>query len=185
MQRGCARLPGRMGWWRMVWVVCGLVGLGGLPGLAGAGTPPGLDLPLQTVDGQTLRLADWHGKVVLVNFWATWCPPCLEEIPALIRFQARYADTGVAVVGINSMDQVSQAQLAQFVAQYHINYPVVQGDPDRLESLAEGLGGLFGLPITKLLDRQGRLVGSHVGGLTEQELQEWVAPFLPTTAVEK
>lgn len=167
--------------WRLgvLVLVCGWMGWGGL---AAAAAPPApvkeLELLLNTVDGKTLRLADLRGKVVLVNFWATWCPPCLEEIPALVRLQAQFADKGVMVVGVTYMDQTSQEELRQFVARHRINYPVVQGDPAQLNRLAQGLGGVFGLPVTKLLDRNGQMVSSHTGGMTEANMRSWVEPLL-------
>ncbi|MEO5362260.1 MAG: TlpA family protein disulfide reductase [Magnetococcus sp. DMHC-8] len=180
-------LPGLVGrGWRQlgaVLAVCGLVVLGGPSGPALAAQE--LDMLLNTADGKTLRLTDLRGKVVLVNFWATWCPPCLEEIPELVRFQARYADKGVVVVGVDYMDQASHEQLLRFIAQHRINYPIVHGDAGKLGQLATALGGVFGLPVTKLLDRQGRLVSTQMGGVTEKGLRELVEPFLAATAVSQ
>ncbi|MEO5348595.1 MAG: TlpA family protein disulfide reductase [Magnetococcus sp. YQC-3] len=170
--------------WRMGWLlmVCGVVGLGWFAPLASAAPAQEMELLLNTTDGKTLRLADLRGKVVLVNFWATWCPPCLEEIPALVRFQEQFADKGVVVVGVDFMDQASLEQLRRFVDEQRINYPIVYGDSARLSQLAKGLGGVFGLPVTKLLDRQGQVVSSRTGGLTEADMRRWVEPLLTTTA---
>ncbi|MEO5340448.1 MAG: TlpA family protein disulfide reductase [Magnetococcus sp. MYC-9] len=173
------------GWkrWAVLWLVWGWVLAGGVPALAESA--PGTELLLNTVDGKSLRLADLRGKVVLVNFWATWCPPCLEEIPELIRFHARYADKGVVVIGVDYMDHVNLEQLKKFIAEHQISYPIVYGEPGRLDPLAKALGGVFGLPITKLLDRQGRVVSSHMGGVTEKGMRSWVEPLLTTSAAEK
>ena len=170
---------------RLLLLVFGVIGSGWFPLPASAAPPQEMELLLNTVDGKTLRLADLRGKVVLVNFWATWCPPCLEEIPVLVRFQEQFADKGVVVVGVDFMDQTSLEGLRQFIAEHQINYPIVYGDSVRLNQLAKGLGGVFGLPVTKLLDRQGQVGSSRTGGLTEAEMRRWVEPLLTTQAAGK
>lgn len=163
-------------------MLCGFMLLGWRPDMALAAPLAEMERVFKTVDGQTLRLADLRGKVVLVNFWATWCPPCLEEIPAFVHFYKQYADKGVMVVGVNYMDQSTPEELARFIAKHQINYPILYGDGINLDGLAKALGGVFGLPATKLLDQTGRVVASRTGGLTEQEMQNWVAPLLTTKA---
>lgn len=168
-------------WWRravgavLLWSVF-------FPGLVGAEPPDGLELPLTTVEGKVLRLADFRGKVVLVNFWATWCGPCLQEIPELVRFQEAYAGKGV-VVGVTFMDPVGQEKLLTFKKDKKINYPIVYGAPKTLSNLARALGGVFGLPVSKLLDQEGRLVSSHTGALTEKTLRRLVDPLLVAKGV--
>lgn len=158
---------------------------GVFPSLAGAEPPRGLETPLNTAEGQTLRLSDFRGKVLLINFWATWCPPCLREIPELKRFQEAYADKGVVVVGINFMDTIDQKQLMQFKIDNKINYPLVYGTPHKLGKLANELGGVLGLPVSKLLNRRGQVVSSHIGGLTERDLRALVEPLLYTVGAER
>ena len=169
-------------WMAMVLIVCGGMLWGMAPESALAGPAREMELLLNTVNGQPLRLADLRGKVVVVNFWATWCPPCLEEIPELVRFHEEYGSKGVVVVGIDYMDHANLELLRAFIKKHQISYPIVYGDPMRLDRVARALGGVFGLPITKLLDRQGRVVSSHVGGVTAEDLQNWVEPLLATTA---
>jgi len=149
--------------------------------------PRGLDTPLNTVSGQTLRLSDLKGQVVLVNFWATWCPPCLEEIPALINIQNHYRDKDFTVVGVDFMESTSRERLADFIKRRKINYPIVFGDNSQLIPLARDLGGVFGLPVTKILDRQGQVIITKTGGLTEKKLRELLDPLLAdddTTPIE-
>ncbi|MBF0401034.1 MAG: TlpA family protein disulfide reductase [Magnetococcales bacterium] len=172
-------------WWRWGVAMLCFVALGWWSGAALADPSPGMERVLQTVDGKTLRLSDLRGKVVLVNFWATWCPPCLEEIPEFVRFYQKYADKGVVVLGVNFMDHASPEQLTQFIAKHQINYPIIHGDPAHLTAVAQALGGVFGLPVTKLLDQQGRLVASHMGGVNEKEMQHWVEPLLTTASAVK
>ncbi|MEO5333040.1 MAG: TlpA family protein disulfide reductase [Magnetococcus sp. YQC-5] len=138
----------------------------------------GLSTPLNTVDGKTIRLDDYKGKVVLVNFWATWCPPCLDEIPELIKLQKHYADRGLVVVGIDYMEQANKERLAQFIDEHGINYPIVFSDSKTLQSLTRTLGGVYALPVTKLLNRAGKLAASHIGGLDFKEMQAMVEPLL-------
>ena len=155
---------------------------------ARAEPPRGMDVPLTTIEGETLRLSDFRGKVVLVNFWATWCPPCLEEIPALVNIQTRYRDRGFTVIGIDFMETPDPKRLAEFVKEHGINYPIVYGDSAQLSGLARDLGGVFGLPVTKILDRQGHVSSSHVGGLTEEKINRFLAPLFDggaTTAAGK
>ncbi len=138
----------------------------------------GLNTPLTALDGKTLRLSDFTGKVVLVNFWATWCPPCLEEIPALIQLQKRHAEQGLVVVGINYMEKPDPERLKQFAKEQGVHYPVVYAEPKVLQGVSKSLGGVFALPVTKVLDRQGKVAASHIGGLTLEEMSKLVEPLL-------
>ncbi|MBF0183519.1 MAG: TlpA family protein disulfide reductase [Magnetococcales bacterium] len=158
-------------------IVLGLCLLGFSSAQAGEGSAA-MELLFNTVDGKKLRLADLRGKVVLVNFWATWCPPCLEELPELSRFHENSADKGVMVVGVTYMDPSTPEQLKSFLDRQEVRYPVLYGEANKLNQLAKELGGVFGLPVSKLLDRQGKVVASRMGGVTEASLQELVAPHL-------
>ena len=116
---------------------------------------PALDL--RDLDGNPLSSADWRGKVVLLNFWATWCGPCRAEIPDLIRLQEKYADQFL-VVGL-STDVDPPNRVKQFAQEMNINYPVAMASPE----IEAKLGGVFGLPTSFILDTQGRIVQKHIG----------------------
>ncbi|MBF0214616.1 MAG: TlpA family protein disulfide reductase [Magnetococcales bacterium] len=160
---------------RRVLLLVMLLLLGASTGRAEEG---GLNTPLTATDGKTLRLTDFKGKVVLVNFWATWCPPCLEEIPALVLLQNRYKEKGLVVIGIDYMEKPDRARLIAFMDEQGINYPVVYGEVKSLQGVAKALGGVFALPVTKVLDRNGKVGASHIGGLTLEEMQKLVEPLL-------
>ncbi|MEO5378613.1 MAG: TlpA family protein disulfide reductase [Magnetococcus sp. DMHC-6] len=160
---------------RIVWIVlfflCTIAS-------AHAEEPWGLDMPLNTLSGQPIRLADFKGKVVLINFWATWCQPCLGEIPDLIAFQKEYEERGVVVVGVNYMDTSEREELLAFQKKHNISYPMVFGDPGRIGSLGEFLGGVRGLPTSKLLNREGKPVQSIMGAIKLENLKKIVDPLL-------
>ena len=101
------------------------------------------------LNGRTVNLAGMHGKVVLLNFWATWCAPCEAEIPVFSGWQREYAPRGLQVVGISLDD--SDAPVRKLVARLHPDYPIVMGDA----KLGERYGGVLGLPQTYLIDRNG------------------------------
>jgi thiol-disulfide isomerase/thioredoxin len=109
------------------------------------------------LDGNVVSTAALRGKVVLINFWATWCPPCREEIPELIDLANRYKD-GLQVVGI-SMDDADAAQVKDFATRMGMNYPVVMGGRE----IITPYGGVPGLPTTYVINRDGRIVQKHVG----------------------
>lgn len=120
-------------------------------------------------------LLDWQGKVRVVNFWATWCEPCREEIPALQRVQAKFAESGLETIGI-SIDHADKVQ--QFARNMAITYPLLLGDA-RLIDLARALGNRAGgLPFTLVIDAQGKLLASKLGGITEAQLTEILLPVL-------
>lgn len=100
---------------------------------------------------QTIRLAAFHGDVVLLSFWATWCEPCLAEMPAFNEWQKQYGSHHFQVIGV-SMDD-APANVVSTVARLKLNYPVIMGD----EHLAAAYGGILGLPVTFLIDRDGRV----------------------------
>ena len=113
---------------------------------------------LKDADGRTVRLADYHGKVVLLNFWATWCDPCRVEIPWFTDFERRHKDRGFAVVGI-SMDEDGWDAVKPFISEYGVNYRILMGD----DTIAKLYGGVESLPTTFLIDREGRVAAIHVG----------------------
>jgi thiol-disulfide isomerase/thioredoxin len=127
------------------------------------------------IDGKAQALAQWRGKVMVVNFWATWCPPCLKEIPEFVRMQDKLGKQGLQFVGI-AID--NRAKVREFAAKYRINYPVLIGETGAIE-LARVAGNELGaLPFTVILDREGRLIGTELGGLNEQKLTEIIQPAM-------
>jgi peroxiredoxin len=134
----------------------------GAGGPAGAVGSTAANFSSQDIDGKPLDLASYHGKVVLLDFWATWCVPCQAEIPHFVEFQDKYHDQGFSAVGI-SMDDGPEPVKA-FYQKYKMNYPVAMGTT----KLAESYGGILGLPVTFLIGRDGRIAAKYVG-LTETE----------------
>jgi peroxiredoxin len=112
---------------------------------------------LTDINGQKLDLASYRGKVVLLDFWATWCAPCRTEIPYFVAMQKRYGPEGLQIIGISMDDDAKPVR--QFYAEQNMNYPVAIGD----DKLAEAYGGILGLPVAFIIDRQGRIVNKHVG----------------------
>lgn len=161
---------------RSVWIVLLLL-MTGITSVQ-AQEDAGLATPLQSTDGKVIRLTDYQGKVVLINFWATWCPPCLEEIPALIQLQKSYAERGLVVIGIDYMEKPDKERLNAFIEEHGINYPIVYGEVKSLQGVTRSLGGVFALPVTKILDRTGKLAGGHIGGLNLEEMKKLVEPLL-------
>jgi len=130
---------------------------------------------LPDMDGKSQALAQWRGKVMVVNFWATWCLPCLEEIPEFVRMQDRLGNRGLQFVGI-AVDDV--AKVREFADKYHMNYPILIGQMDAIEFTRLAGNERGGLPFTIIMDRKGRLIGTELGGLNEQELTAIIQPVL-------
>ncbi len=146
----------------------------GLPTLE-VGTPaPALELP--DLDGGTRRLADWQGKLVLVNFWASWCAPCRREMPILDRARTQHAAQGLEVIGV-AADEPGPTR--DFLAEFPVGYPVLIDDPARGEDASIRFGNNRNvLPYTVLIGRDGRVLASHFGDFSESALAEWLAPHL-------
>jgi peroxiredoxin len=104
-----------------------------------------------------VSLADYRGKVVVLNFWATWCLPCLTEMPRFVAWQQEYGGRGLQVIGISMDDEEQPVRITY--QKYRLNYPVVMGD----ERIGEMYGGIFGLPVTFLIDRSGKIRFKHEG----------------------
>ncbi len=116
------------------------------------------DFTLQDSSGRSVRLSDYRGKVVLLNFWATWCPPCKAEIPWFVEFERQHKEQGFAVVGI-SMDEDGWQAVKPFISEAGINYRVLLGN----DSTAQLYGGVDALPTTFIIDREGRVANVHQG----------------------
>ena len=134
-----------------------------------------LEATLPDLAGRAQRLDQWRGKVVVVNFWATWCLPCRDEIPAFIRAQQKLAPYGVQIVGI-AIDQPDKVK--PFASEMGINYPVLIGELDAMDLTRQAGNRFGGLPFTVLLDRSGKLVSTQLGGITEEKLDQLVRPLL-------
>ncbi|HHJ15390.1 MAG TPA: TlpA family protein disulfide reductase [Gammaproteobacteria bacterium] len=138
--------------------------------LTGAAYAEPIEYSLPDLDGKQHALADYKGKWVIVNYWATWCPPCQEEIPDLIDFHERHKDNDAVVLGINFED-IGGEQLSAFVDSFMITYPVLRSEP-----LAETpLGPIPGLPTTYIVAPDGSLVARQVGPVTDKQLDDYIA----------
>jgi len=144
--------------------------------IADGGTAP--DIKVKDLNDKDVALADFRGKVVLVNFWATWCDPCRVEIPWLIAMQDKYGSKGFAVLGI-AMDEEGKPVVAPFVAkqrydvngqQLPMNYPIVVGN----EKVAEQFGGLLGYPTSILVSKDGKQIKRVTGIIDEEEISKLI-----------
>ncbi len=131
------------------------------------------DFTMPTLAGKPWRLSEHRGHVVLLNFWATWCPPCQEEMPGLVHLAAVNAARGLDIAGI-SMDNTEITKVRGFVSRYAIPYPTLLPAP-----LSPLTYTVQAYPTTYLIDRQGRVAGTYEGALDEAELQRQVARLLP------
>lgn len=130
---------------------------------------------LMGVDGKLQPFEQWRGKVLVVNFWATWCAPCREEIPEFIRFQERLRADGVQFVGV-AIDQ--KERVAPYAKEMGINYPLVVGGLETME-FARQLGNKRSvLPFTLVIDRMGRVSTAQVGVLRAEKLESLLRPLL-------
>lgn len=135
-----------------------------LPGhvLLGHAAP---DFTRLDINHQQIHLAGFRGKVVLLNFWASWCGPCLEEMPRFTRWSAEYAARGLEILGVSMDDDVADARAV--VARLGVHYPILMGDP----RLAESYGGVLGLPVSFLIDRGG-ILRARIDGQTNLDALE-------------
>lgn len=131
------------------------------------------DFSLKDSDGKPVKLSDYKGKVVLLNFWATWCGPCKVEIPWFIEFEQKYKDKGFAVVGI-SMDEDGWKAVKPYMAEKHINYRMAVGD----DSLGSLYGGVDSLPTTFVIDRSGKIAATHVGLVSKSDYQNEIEQLI-------
>jgi thiol-disulfide isomerase/thioredoxin len=126
--------------------------------------------------GEAHSLSDWPGKVVLLNFWASWCGPCREEMPLLDRTQKRYADKGLQVVGV-AADNAAATQA--FLAKTPVDYPVLIDDPEKGADLSAVYGNDRSvLPYTALIGRDGRVLALRMGKFSQASLDAWLLPHL-------
>ena len=136
-----------------------------------------LDFTLKDFTGKVVKLSDYKGKVILLDFWATWCEPCKLEIPWFIEFQKKYGPSGFQALGVSVDD--TAAQLAPYVARMKMNYPVLQGkDHDDIQN---AYGPLVGIPVTVVISRDARMCVKHLGISSkesfEKEIKSLLAPF--------
>ena len=138
---------------------------------------PAPDFALKDADGKTVRLSDYRGKVVLVDFWATWCGPCKVEIPWFMDFERKYKDKGFAVIGV-SMDEEGWDVVKPFVNHMAINYRIVLGN----DEVAQSFGGVDALPTTFLIDRDGKVAAVHVGVAAKSDIENGIDELLKNGA---
>ncbi len=141
-------------------------------------TQPQSPLPviqLPDSDGKIRNLNEWRGKILLVNFWATWCPPCLKEIPEFIRLQKELAGQNVQFIGIAIEDQAS---VVAYLQKQAVNYPMLIGG-DAAIGLSQQLGNLVNaVPFSLIIDANGMIVHRHPGELSREKLLAWLKPLL-------
>ncbi len=128
---------------------------------------------LKSTDGKDVSLADYRGKVVLVDFWATWCPPCRKGIPDLVELQKQYGDKFV-VIGITLDREKTLKDVVPFVESYKINYPVVYGT----DEVINHFGGVEAIPTAFMLDQNGKVVSKHVGLQPKSVIEEEIKALI-------
>jgi thiol-disulfide isomerase/thioredoxin len=133
-----------------------------------------LDMPLTAVDGSRTNLEHYQGKWLVVNYWATWCPPCIVEMPELQSFHDEHAGKDAMVLGINA-ELISQQRLEKFLEDYFITYPVFVSQPGQQSEL----GLIPGLPTTFLVSPQGKVVARQVGPVTREMIEQFMQNWQP------
>ena len=130
------------------------------------------DFVLKDHNDAPVQLAQYKGKVVILNFWATWCGPCKQEIPAFVELYDQYKDKGLVILGVSIDDTVDQ--LRPFMQQYHMQYPVLQLTPD----VEDAYGPFYGVPTTFFIARDGTICRRHMGPATKQQFEQEIKALL-------
>jgi thiol-disulfide isomerase/thioredoxin len=138
-----------------------------------AGKPAPLHFTLKDMNGADVKLASFKGKVILLNFWATWCGPCKAEIPSLVELQHQYADD-LVVLGFSVDDTVDK--MKPYAKQYNINYPLLVGNGR--EDVQEAFGPLFGIPVSVIIGRDGKIAKKHSGIATKSQFEREIKALL-------
>jgi thiol-disulfide isomerase/thioredoxin len=133
------------------------------------------DFSLESLEGKTMRLSDFRGKAVLLNFWATWCGPCKIEMPWFVELQQKYGSQGLQVVGV-AMDDASKEDIAKFAKDMGVNYPVLIGK----EAVGDSYGGIPALPETFFIGRDGKVVDKILGLRGKAEIEDAIKKALNT-----
>ena len=138
---------------------------------------PAVELP--DIDGRAQSVAQWDGKLVLLNFWASWCGPCIREMPLLDRTQARLGARGLQVVGI-AADAAAPTQA--FLREHPVGYPILVDDPEKTGN-GPDVSQIYGndrsvLPYSVLIGRDGRILAQRFGNFSEDSLEQWLSPHL-------
>ena len=142
---------------------------------AAAADTTALEATVADLAGKPRRLDEWRGKLVVLNFWATWCPPCLKEMPAFVRLQQRYAAQGLQFIGI-ALD--TREEVAKFVQEHGIDFPILVGEDDVARYMLR-LGNTIGaLPFSVVVDRDGTVRHTHQGEWKEAEAERVIAGLL-------
>jgi peroxiredoxin len=128
---------------------------------------------LRDINGEPISLADFKGKVVILDFWATWCPPCRQEIPGFVTLQRKYQDKGLVIIGV-SLDKQGPSVVKPFMRELGMNYRVVMGD----EKIVSDYGGIEAIPTTFIIDRQGKVVTVHQGFTDNATFEAEIRPHL-------
>lgn len=136
--------------------------------------PAALDLKLRDMNGAEVNLADFKGKPLLINFWATWCPPCLEEIPYFVELVDKYKDDGLVVLGISTDDTADQ--LKPYAADMKMNYPVLVGlnEPE----VERAFGAMWAIPVTVFVKKDGNVCKEHRGTQSKEFFEQHVKALL-------
>ncbi len=147
---------------------------GGAGSCAASKGTANLDFTLKDVNGADVRLADFKGKVILLNFWATWCGPCRVEIPEFVEAYREYHDRGFEILGVLAQDEPSREELNAFTSAFKVNYPILRANED----FENANGSLYALPTTFLIDRQGSICLKHMGPFTKEMLEREIKGLL-------
>lgn len=134
-----------------------------------------INFTLPDLDDKPRALNEWRGKVIVLNFWATWCPPCREEIPLLIDLQKRRGPAGLEIIGVAIDDKAAVRRYRQSAG---INYPLLMGDDASLDLIARYGNRLGSLPYSVIIDRQGGIAARKLGPFTREELEKIVEPLV-------
>ena len=137
-------------------------------------------LALKDLKGRTIRLSDYKGKVVLLNFWATWCPPCRAEMPDLVKWQKEYKKLGLQVIGV-TYPPTEISEVREFVRSRRVNYPILLGEKETKALFDPGET----LPITVVIDRKGDVREVIEGILLPEEFEQKIKPLLRQAGAEK
>jgi thiol-disulfide isomerase/thioredoxin len=168
----------------LIWVAPGIEhideptgGATGSPGepedAAAVGKPARLDFKLKDMNGVDVKLDSFKGKVILINFWATWCGPCKAEIPSLVELQEKYADD-LVVLGFSVDDPAEK--MKPYAEEYKVNYPLLVGNGR--EDVQNAFGPLLGIPVSVIIDREGIITKKHTGIATKEQFEREIQALL-------